>query len=166
MSERASACNKVTSPLSYEILTVVRTAGWRQLLPVVYDNKAVMTSSQTTNNRALDALAGVKQLRIGVNITGNKRRKVVSKQLRPVRQCWGGEGGTLRASWLQPGPARRLLVRASAATLAQSLNMGHCYTRSIKMFSAPRHRILSKSAPQKALNRDKAEFATKVRKSS
>ena len=87
MSERASACNKVTSPPSYEFLTVVRTAGRRQLLPVVYDNKAVMTSSQTTNNRALDALAGVKQLRIGVKITGNKRRKVVSKQLRPVRQC-------------------------------------------------------------------------------
>ena len=36
----------------------------------------------------------------------------------------------------------------------------------LECFSAPRHQILAKSAPQKARNRDKAEFATKVRKSS
>ena len=36
----------------------------------------------------------------------------------------------------------------------------------LKCFSAPRHHILAESAPQEARNRDKAEFATKVRKSS
>ena len=36
----------------------------------------------------------------------------------------------------------------------------------LKYFSAPCHQILAKSAPQKARNRDKTEFATKVRKSS
>ena len=36
----------------------------------------------------------------------------------------------------------------------------------IKCFCAPSHQILAKSAPQNARNRDKAEFATKVRKSS
>ena len=36
----------------------------------------------------------------------------------------------------------------------------------LKCFSAPGHQILGKSAPQKAHNRDKAEFVTKVRKSS
>ena len=35
-----------------------------------------------------------------------------------------------------------------------------------KCFSAPCHQILAKSAPQKARNRDKAEFVTKVRRSS
>ena len=36
----------------------------------------------------------------------------------------------------------------------------------LKCLSAPRHQILAKSAPQKTRNRDKAEFATKVRISS
>ena len=36
----------------------------------------------------------------------------------------------------------------------------------IKCFSAPCHQISGKSAPQKARNLDKAEFATKVLKSS
>ena len=36
----------------------------------------------------------------------------------------------------------------------------------LKCFSAPRYQSLAKSAPQKARNRDKAEFATKERKSS
>ena len=36
----------------------------------------------------------------------------------------------------------------------------------VQCFSAPRHQILTKSAPQKAHNRNKAELATKVRKSS
>ena len=36
----------------------------------------------------------------------------------------------------------------------------------LKCFNAPRHQILAKSAPQKACTCDKAEFATKVRKSS
>ena len=36
----------------------------------------------------------------------------------------------------------------------------------IKCLRAPSHQILAKSAPQKARNRDKVEFATKVRKSS
>ena len=35
----------------------------------------------------------------------------------------------------------------------------------LKCFSAPRHHILAKSASQKARNRDKAEFATKVKSS-
>ena len=34
----------------------------------------------------------------------------------------------------------------------------------LNCFSAPRHQILAKSAPQKVRIRDKAEFATKVRK--
>ena len=34
------------------------------------------------------------------------------------------------------------------------------------MFSAPRRQILAKSAPPKARNRDKAKFATKLRKLS
>ena len=36
----------------------------------------------------------------------------------------------------------------------------------LKCFCAPSHHILAKSAPQKARNRDKADFATKVRESS
>ena len=32
----------------------------------------------------------------------------------------------------------------------------------LKCFSAPRHQILAKKAPQNARNHDKAEFATKV----
>ena len=36
----------------------------------------------------------------------------------------------------------------------------------LKCFCAPRHQILAKSAPQKARKHDKADFATKVRKSS
>ena len=36
----------------------------------------------------------------------------------------------------------------------------------LKCFSAPCRQILAKRAPQKARNRDKAEFATNVRKSS
>ena len=35
----------------------------------------------------------------------------------------------------------------------------------LKCFSAPRHQILAKSAPQKARTHNKAEFATKVCKS-
>ena len=36
----------------------------------------------------------------------------------------------------------------------------------LKCFSAPRHQILAESAPQKARNHERAEFLTKVRKSS
>ena len=36
----------------------------------------------------------------------------------------------------------------------------------LKCFNAPSQQILAKSAPQKARNRDKAEFATKVHRSS
>ena len=36
----------------------------------------------------------------------------------------------------------------------------------IKCLRAPSHQILAKSAPPKARNRDKVEFATKVRKSN
>ena len=36
----------------------------------------------------------------------------------------------------------------------------------LKCFRAPSHQILAKSAPQKARNRDKPDFATKVRESS
>ena len=36
----------------------------------------------------------------------------------------------------------------------------------LKCFCAPRRQILAKSAPPKARNRDKAKFATKLRKLS
>ena len=36
----------------------------------------------------------------------------------------------------------------------------------LKCLCAPSHQILAKSAPQKARNRDKPDFATKVRESS
>ena len=39
---------------------------------------------------------------------------------------------------------------------------GHFRPSPLKCFSAPRHQILAKSAPQNARNHDKAEFATKV----
>ena len=53
-----------------------------------------------------------------------------------------------------------------------SVHHSRCFTSSpsppgpIKCFRAPSHQILAKCAPQKARNRDKAEFATKVRKST
>ena len=51
-----------------------------------------------------------------------------------------------------------------------SVHHSRCFTSSpsppcpIKCFRAPSHQILAKCAPQKACNRNKAEFATKVRK--
>ena len=46
--------------------------------------------------------------------------------------------------------------------------IGQCtfYPGPLKCFGAPRHQIFAKSPPQKVRNRNKAEFATKVRKSS
>ena len=50
---------------------------------------------------------------------------------------------------------------ACSVKLFQSVGPGR-----IKCLRAPSHQILAKSAPPKARNRDKVEFATKVRKSN
>ena len=49
---------------------------------------------------------------------------------------------------------------------AFQLKFHHINPGPLKCLSAHRHQILAKSVPQKARNRDKGEFATKVRKSS
>ena len=59
------------------------------------------------------------------------------------------------------------MQRQSAYLIAQT----HCAHNAmgpgrIKCLRAPSHQILAKSAPPKARNRDKVEFATKVRKSN
>ena len=59
------------------------------------------------------------------------------------------------------------MQRQSAYLIAQT----HCAHNAmgpgrIKCLRAPSHQILAKSDPQKARYRDKAEFTTKVRKSS
>ena len=69
----------------------------------------------------------------------------------------------VNVSELWPAPLTFIYVHCATRF---SWGLLPCYPGPLKCFCAPSHQILAKSAPQKARNRDKADFATKVRESS
>ena len=79
----------------------------------------------------------------------------------PISPC-----PSVRPAMVTSFPSSSPLPSSSSPPPSPSLDAPRlpCHPGPLKCFCAPRHQISAKSAPQKAHNRDKAKFATKLRK--